>query len=141
MNKLLLNALLFQLGWFLCVFAARQPWLLLGVPLLLAIHLRWVAGWHAEGRLLVSVLLSGAALDSTLLQMGVLDFAGDSLLLPLWLAARGCCSAPRSIIAWPGAHGPGGVPACSAHAAGRCPTTLARNWPVSGCRWACGPAC
>ena len=87
MNKLLLNALLFQLGWFLCVFAAQQPWLLLGVPLLLAIHLRWVAGWHAEGRLLVSVLLSGAALDSTLLQMGVLDFAGDSLLLPLWLAA------------------------------------------------------
>ncbi len=87
MNKLLLNALLFQLGWFLCVFAAQQPWLLLGVPLLLAIHLGWVAGWHAEDRLLVSVLLSGAALDSTLLQMGVLDFAGDSLLLPLWLAA------------------------------------------------------
>jgi hypothetical protein len=86
MNKLLVNALLFQAGWFACVFAARQPWLLL-VPLLaLLVHFLWTSSWAAEGRLVVSVLLIGSVLDSFLLNLGVLDFGTQSRLLPLWLA-------------------------------------------------------
>lgn len=87
-RKLLLNALLFQTGWFACVFGAERPWLL-AVPLLaLLAHFLWIADWRAEGRLVASVLLAGSALDSLLLQLGVFDFADDParVLIPLWLA-------------------------------------------------------
>ena len=87
MNKLLVNALLFQAGWFACVFAAGQPWLLL-VPLAaLLVHFLWTSSWAAEGRLVISVMLIGCVLDSFLLNLGVLDFGTDSLLLPVWMAA------------------------------------------------------
>lgn len=85
-RKLLINALLFQTGWFACVFSTQQPWLL-GVPVVvLLVHFRWLAGWRAEGRLVASVLLAGSALDSLLLQFGVFDFGAERLLVPLWLA-------------------------------------------------------
>ncbi len=85
-RKLLLNALLFQTGWFACVFAARQPWLLAVAALALLAHFRWVGRWAAEGRLVASVLIAGSALDSFLLQLGVFDFGSQRLLVPLWLA-------------------------------------------------------
>ncbi len=84
--RLLVNALLFQAGWFACVYAAQQPWLLL-VPLAaLAVHFSWTSSWRAEGRLVVSVMLLGSALDSLYMHLGVLDFGQPRLLLPLWLA-------------------------------------------------------
>ncbi len=86
MNKLLVNAVLFQAGWFACVFAAHQTWLL-AVPLLvLLVHFLWTSSWAAEGRLVASVMLFGCALDTFLLNLGVLDFGTDSLLLPAWMA-------------------------------------------------------
>ncbi|SDT95067.1 Protein of unknown function [Pseudomonas pohangensis] len=86
MNKLLVNALLFQAGWFACVFGAGQPWLLL-VPLAaLLVHFLWTSSWAAEGRLVISVMLLGSVLDTFLLNIGVLDFGSDSRLLPAWLA-------------------------------------------------------
>jgi hypothetical protein len=85
-RKLIANALLFQLGWFACVFSPAYPGLLL-VPLLaLGIHLTWLSSWAAEGKLLVSVLLVGSALDSFLLHLGLFDFGQERLLIPLWLA-------------------------------------------------------
>lgn len=87
-RKLLLNALLFQAGWFACVFSTQQPWLL-GVPVVVLLaHFLWVADWRAEGRLVASVLLAGSTLDSLLLQFGVFDFGDDPTrrLVPLWLA-------------------------------------------------------
>lgn len=85
-RKLLLNALLFQTGWFACVLAAQRPWLLAVAVLVLLAHFRWVARWREEGKLVASVLIAGSALDSFLLQMGVFDFAGTSPLVPAWLA-------------------------------------------------------
>ena len=85
-RSLVLNAVLFQLGWFACVFGAQRPWLLLVALACLAGHFLWVGSWRQEGRLVASVMLFGAALDSFLLNLGVFDFAGDSLLLPAWLA-------------------------------------------------------
>jgi len=86
MNKMLVNAVLFQAGWFACVFAAHQPWLLL-VPLgVLLVHFLWTSSWAAEGRLVISVMLFGCVVDTFLLNLGVLDFGGDSLLLPAWMA-------------------------------------------------------
>lgn len=86
MNKLLINAVLFQAGWFACVFGARQPWLLLVPACVLLVHFLWTSSWRAEGRLVASVMLFGSVLDSFLLNIGVLDFGSHSLLLPAWLA-------------------------------------------------------
>lgn len=84
MPKLITNALLFQIGWFACV-AGGGPWLAL-VALAVLVHLFWVSSWAAEGKLLVTVLLAGSALDSFLLQLGVFDFGEPRQLIPLWLA-------------------------------------------------------
>lgn len=86
MNKLLVNAVLFQAGWFACVFGAGQPWLLLVPLVVLLVHFLWTSSWAAEGRLVISVMLFGCVLDTFLLNLGVLDFAGNSLLLPAWMA-------------------------------------------------------
>ena len=65
MPKLIANALLFQLGWLVCVFAGDSPWLLV-VAAIIGVHLLWVTSWAAEGKLLLSVFLAGSALDSFL---------------------------------------------------------------------------
>jgi hypothetical protein len=86
MPKQLANAGLFQLGWFACVFSPAQPWLLL-VPLaVLGVHLGWLSSWAQDGKLLLSALLLGAAVDSLLLNLGVFDFGQPRRLIPLWLA-------------------------------------------------------
>ena len=85
MPKLIANALLFQLGWFVCVLGGDGPWLL-AVLAIVAVHLLWVSSWQAEGKLLISVLLAGSALDSFLLNLGVFDFGEPRTLIPLWLA-------------------------------------------------------
>src|SRR5690606_37439915 len=84
MPKPLANLLLFLLGWAACVLGGG-PWLALAVAAL-AIHLRFIGSWAAEGKLLVSVLLAGSALDSFLLQLGVFDFGEARTLVPFWLA-------------------------------------------------------
>jgi hypothetical protein len=86
MPKLIVNALLFQLGWFACVFGGDGLWLLLLVPVL-AVHLLWTSNWAAEGKLLASVFIAGSALDSFLLNLGVFDFGEPRTLIPLWLAS------------------------------------------------------
>lgn len=82
--KLIANALLFQASWFACVLGGSGPWLM--VPALaLVLHFTWISSWAAEGKLVVSVLLAGAALDSFLLQLGVFSFQDNAVLAPAWL--------------------------------------------------------
>lgn len=83
--KLIANALLFQAGWFACVLGGTSWWLLVPVAALI-VHFTWISSWAAEGKLVVSVMLAGTALDSFLLQMGVFRFSADAVLAPLWLA-------------------------------------------------------
>src|SRR3990167_6412868 len=85
MAKLIVNTLLFQLGWFACVFGGDSLWLLI-VAAVLAGHLLWPSSWAAEGKLLITVFLAGSALDSFLLNLGVFDFGAPRSLIPLWLA-------------------------------------------------------
>ena len=74
MPKQIANAVLFQLGWFACVLSPQHSWLL-AVPLMvLGVHLSWLSSWGAEGKLLLSTLLIGVILDSTLLHLGLFDF-------------------------------------------------------------------
>jgi len=86
MRRRLANAVLFQLGWFACVLGAQRPWLLpIALACLLA-HFRWIARGRGEAWLVAGATLGGSALDSLLLHLGLFDFAGDSPLLPPWLA-------------------------------------------------------
>ncbi len=82
--KLIANVVLFQAGWFACVLGGTGPWLLVPVAVLW-IHFFWISSWQAEGKLIATVVLTGAAIDSFLMQTGVFAFPGDSLLAPLWL--------------------------------------------------------
>ncbi|MFP3517660.1 DUF2878 domain-containing protein [Pseudomonas sp. SIMBA_077] len=85
-GRLFLNAGLFQLGWFACVFGAQRPWLLLVAMACLALHLLWVAKAFNEWRTLLSVAACGWVLDSALMHLGLFTFAGAKFVLPLWLA-------------------------------------------------------
>jgi hypothetical protein len=84
MPKQLINALLFQIGWFACVLGGNSFWLLIAVGVL-AIHLLWISSWQAEGLLLICVALIGTTVDSLLLNCGVFGFDAGGPLIPLWL--------------------------------------------------------
>ncbi|WP_394559748.1 DUF2878 domain-containing protein [Aquipseudomonas alcaligenes] len=78
--RLLLNAGLFQLGWWACVLSPEQPWLLAFALLILAAHLLWLAR-PGEWRGVLLVTLCGSALDALLGAIGLFDFS----LPPPWL--------------------------------------------------------
>ncbi|MEB0024246.1 DUF2878 domain-containing protein [Pseudomonas sp. MH9.2] len=84
MRRQLANALLFQIGWFVCVLGGNSPWLLIAAGVL-CVHLLWISSWQAEGKLLISVTLVGTLLDSALQTLGVFDFDSGGPLIPLWL--------------------------------------------------------
>ena len=80
----LVNALLFQSGWFICVLGGNSYWLLGALAILLG-HLAWYGTWKSEGRLMVLAFVLGALVDGQLRVMGVLTFAETGFLAPLWM--------------------------------------------------------
>ncbi|WP_367085709.1 DUF2878 domain-containing protein [Pseudomonas sp. HOU2] len=84
MLERLTNAVLFQVGWLACVLGGNSLWLLLAL-VVLVIHLGWISSWAAEGRLILSVVIVGTAVDSVLRAAGVFDFQDPAPLIPLWL--------------------------------------------------------
>jgi hypothetical protein len=84
MLERLANAVLFQIGWLACVLGGNSLWLLLALAVLV-IHLRWISSWPQEGRLILSVVIIGTAVDSALRGLGVFEFKDLSPLIPLWL--------------------------------------------------------
>ncbi|MEN5047675.1 DUF2878 domain-containing protein [Pseudomonas koreensis] len=84
MLERLTNAVLFQVGWLACVLGGDSLWLLLALAVLV-IHLGWISSWAEEGRLILSVVLVGTAVDSLLRVAGVFEFQDLSPLIPLWL--------------------------------------------------------
>ncbi|GLH38461.1 DUF2878 domain-containing protein [Pseudomonas moraviensis] len=84
MLERLANAVLFQLGWLACVIGGNSLWLLLALAALV-IHLRWISSWAAEGRLILSVVIVGTAVDSVLRYLDVFRFEDAAPLIPLWL--------------------------------------------------------
>lgn len=85
MPRQLANAVLFQLGWFACLFAANQPLLLLVAPAILALHVLCIGSWSEDGRLVIAVTLLGSLLDCLLLNLGLFDFGYGRHLIPPWL--------------------------------------------------------
>jgi hypothetical protein len=80
---LIANALWLQAGWWMCVYGAHHPWLLMLVPLGLALHLAGCPDRLGETYAVLRCTLAGCVLDSLLGALGVFRF--DSWPLPLWL--------------------------------------------------------
>ncbi|WP_268799598.1 DUF2878 domain-containing protein [Pseudomonas huanghezhanensis] len=83
--KNIANAVLFQLGWFVCVLGGNV-FGLMAVLVIVAVHLSLIGSWRTEAKLVIVVFALGSALDSALLKLGVFDFGDSSVLIPLWLA-------------------------------------------------------
>jgi hypothetical protein len=85
MNRtIILNAVLFQIGWFACVLGGNQ----IAVPVTLAIliaHWFLVSKQIAEWRTIFLVALVGIIIDSGLFAAGVFNDGSERHIAPLWL--------------------------------------------------------
>jgi Protein of unknown function (DUF2878) len=92
-NKIIINFVLFQIGWFSCVLgAAKQlPWL--GVLVVLAIvawHLWQAQQAKSEVILLLIALLIGGLFDQMLLSLNLVSYQSHgwgTALVPAWILA------------------------------------------------------
>ena len=84
MPKTLVNAALFQCGWFACVMGGNGPWLLVGLAAL-GVHLLWTTTVSQEGQALLAVTLLGTLIDTLLRTFGVFHFSQPGPLIPFWL--------------------------------------------------------
>ncbi|ARN76298.1 hypothetical protein BST96_04430 [Oceanicoccus sagamiensis] len=84
-NKKLLNAALFQLGWFACVLGGDVVAFVVTVAIL-CIHELFIVNKRFEWPLITIIALTGFVVDNALTQFGVFSFQSPSLLyIPLWL--------------------------------------------------------
>jgi len=82
--KTLVNAALFQCGWFACVMGGNGTWLLVGLAAL-GVHLLWTTTVSQEGQALLAVTLLGTLIDTLLRTFGVFHFSQPGPLIPFWL--------------------------------------------------------
>lgn len=92
MHRNIINLVMFQIGWFACVFAAanRFAWAgTLTVAVLASIHLYYVTNRRQEVWLLLSAGLLGYLWESSLAGISLITYPGyeNSLLAPIWMAA------------------------------------------------------
>jgi hypothetical protein len=87
-----LNFVLYQIGWFACVFGAAysRQWLGIAVAMaLIGVHLYLTTDRFHQAQLLITAMGIGIVVDSTLLAFGVYRFPSGSLadwLPPLWMS-------------------------------------------------------
>ena len=90
---MLINFLLFQLGWFACVLGGANgwPWFGTGIALtIVALHLARLPQPRGETLLLLAAAGVGLAWDSLLMILGLLDYPSGSVLpntAPVWIVA------------------------------------------------------
>jgi len=85
-RKRIINFVLFQSGWSVCVVAGEMSWLVLTVTaLILGIHGRWIVDDHREWLVMCVFAVLGILVDSLFGALGLLEFSGN-IPLPLWLA-------------------------------------------------------
>lgn len=83
------NAIMFQLGWWICVLGAAKGWPLVGplvAVVLLAAHFACQKTPPWEWKIILVGTVGGFFIDSMLRVVGVLDFGG-ALFAPPWLVA------------------------------------------------------
>jgi len=84
-GSVLLNALLFQVGWFSCVLGGDLLAVVITATILL-VHSQWLMRSSREWLLIALVAVIGISLDSFWSYNGLLQFPGVALGIPLWLA-------------------------------------------------------
>ncbi|TYL46706.1 DUF2878 domain-containing protein [Marinomonas sp. IMCC 4694] len=86
--KPLINAVLFQIVWFVCLLAGNV-WAVVITALYLVLHDRFFMRRRREWRLLLAFLGLGILVDGTLFQLGIFasteDFLSAYKLPPIWL--------------------------------------------------------
>jgi Protein of unknown function (DUF2878) len=92
-HKIIINFVLFQLGWFACVLGAAKnlPWLGVGVVLLIvAWHLWQAKQARPEIVLLLIALLIGGLFDQAMLSSNLISYQAHgwgNALVPSWILA------------------------------------------------------
>ena len=81
----MLNALLFQLGWFACVLGGSTVAKVF-LPLYLVVHFTWISAAPREWRFTALVVLLGVTLDVIAVSAGVFTVEAGGVL-PFWLVA------------------------------------------------------
>lgn len=92
MRSSLLNAALYQAGWFACVWGAARGWGTVGAAVAIALvlaHLLLAEQPEREWPLMLSAAGIGIVADSLHAGFGILDFRGHEAgtLAPLWIVA------------------------------------------------------
>ncbi|WP_421846453.1 DUF2878 domain-containing protein [Marinomonas sp.] len=92
--KSLINAILFQTVWFICLLAG-STWALIATVLYLFLHDRYFMTSRREWRLLFAFLVLGLVVDGALFQIGIFstntDTLGDTKFPPVWLLCLWIC--------------------------------------------------
>lgn len=96
----LINFLLYQLVWFLCVLWENNG-ALLALPVL-GVHLLLSPMRRADGRMMFVLLIIGAVVDGMLHRAGFFTFNVQALPIPFWLAViwLALATLPHHSLAW-----------------------------------------
>ncbi|MGI9283741.1 MAG: DUF2878 domain-containing protein [Endozoicomonas sp.] len=79
------NGILALAGWLICL-ATQSIWAVAASVIILMVHFSTSGSWKKEREILVITLILGSALDSVMSNFSLLNFLGDSRILPSWLA-------------------------------------------------------
>ncbi|WP_422136782.1 DUF2878 domain-containing protein [Endozoicomonas sp. ALD040] len=85
LNTFWLNSGLALAGWLVCM-TTRSTWAVAAAVIILIVHFSTYGSWKKEREIMFITLILGSALDSVMSNISVLQFAGESRILPPWLA-------------------------------------------------------
>jgi len=83
-QKIIMNAVLFQLGWFVCILFPL-PWALVVVLTILVLHHRWLVADSREWVVVILVAALGVLVDQLMLILGVLSRVDGHWWMPTFL--------------------------------------------------------
>lgn len=85
LKAVLLNAAMFQIGWFLCILGGNAIALVYTLVAIL-VHAKYLLFCSREWYLLIAITLLGFCWDSALQAFGLISFSGGGVFIPVWLA-------------------------------------------------------
>lgn len=96
----ILNLIIYQLTWFICVFGGNS---LAWIPLIfLGVHISLSQCKKADIILIISLFIIGIVIDGTLKALGLFSFTSDSFPIPYWLMViwLALATLPNHSLAW-----------------------------------------
>ena len=84
--RLIVNALLIEIGWYVCVVLGDVA-AFFYLFIALAIHFSYVSRTMGELRFVLLVTIIGVSVDTLLMHLGVFQWPEQSILIPFWLIA------------------------------------------------------